>query len=510
MPFTQRILNLDRTRIPCTWRAFALAALFVVSSVSASAEGTLRVALMAAPPTKGNPHAENIDYLNVWSALFDPLTLVSDKGELLPWLATSWEQESDTSWVFRLRDDVTYSNGVPFDASAVITAVNYLTSDVGQIDAVAGLFAKLETAEAIDSHTVRFVTSEPFPLLPYALQAMRLPEPNAWRDLGRVGFGEAPIGTGPFVVEDWGTTRVTLAARPDSWRPPNVNAIQFDAVRDPIARLTGLFTDQFDVIMSVDTDSFGEIEAAGAKVRRNRTPAAMALMFNTVGDPRLQNVDLRRAMNYAVNKQLIIDVFFNGATEPATQPAPRMAVGFNADLAPYPYDPDRARRLLEQAGYGDGFSFVAEVNVDSALSQRVIQQVASDLSQVGISMTLQPIPRPLYLKHFQDGDWGGSAFPAGYFTPTMDALETMRGGSCLRPNTWYCDESIVPDIEAAMAEPSLDRRTKMVRDLMTYAHDTAHGLFLYESATFTGLQARVENYETHGSFVLYERVRLDP
>ena len=475
---------------------------------AAHAQGTLRMALMALPPTKGNPHGENIDYLAVWSGLFDPMTMVTNDGQLIPWLATSWEQDSETSWVFTLRDGITYSNGRAFDADAVLEAVSYLGSLQGQAEPVGRTLSRIERAERVDDLTVRIQTDGPYPLLPYAIQVMRLPEPDTWRRLGRDGFAAAPVGTGPFVVGNWDTQRIALTARKDSWRAPELDAVELHFVRDPNARMTGLVTGLFDVIAGVDTDSFEELQAVGGTVRRNRVAAAMALMFNTVGDPRLQDPRLRQALNYAVNKELIIDVFFGGVTEPATQPAPRAAVGFNPELKPYPYDPDKARQLLAEAGYADGFSFVAVLNVDSALTQRVYQQVASDLSKVGVEMTLRAIPRPQYLKHFQDGEWGGSAFPAGYFTPTMDALETMRGGSCLRPNGWYCDPDVVPAIEAAMAEPFLERRIAMVQDLMAHAHETAHGLFLYEAASFTGLADGVTGYDTHGSFVVYEDIGL--
>lgn len=488
----------------------AMCLLLGVVAPSANAAGTLRMALMAFPPTKGNPHSELIDYLGTWAGLFDPLTMVTDDGELIPWLATRWEQESATSWVFSLREGVFYSNGQPFNADAVVGAVTYLTSPEGRSEAVSALLTSLGSAEALDDRTVRIRTVKPDPLLPYAIQGMRLPEPNAWRALGREGFAETPVGTGPFVVDAWGASLITLMAQPNSWRAPHLDSIQLNLVRDPIARLNGLITDRFDVIVAVDTDSFADVEAAGASIRRNRVSAAMGVMFNIVDDARLQDPRVRQALNYAVNKQLIIDVFFNGVTEPATQPAPRMAVGFNADLKPYPYDPERARALLAEAGYADGFSFTTEVNVDSALTQRVYQQVASDLSRVGVDMTLRALPRAQYLKHFMDGEWGGSAFAAGYFTPTMDALETLRGGSCLRENGWYCDPSVVPQIEAAMAEPMLERRTAMVKDLMAHAHDTAHGLFLYESASFTAVSKKVEGYGAHGSFILYENVKMSP
>ena len=474
----------------------------------ASANQTLKVALTGFPPAKGNPHSEHIDYLQVWASMFDPLTMITDDGELIPWLATSWEQESPTSWVFRLREGVTFSNGRPFDATAVVDTMRYLASDEAKGEAVAATLSYLSDAEAINEGTVRILTDEPRPMFPYEIQLMRIPEPEAWRSLGREGFGSAPVGTGPFALESWAVDRIMLNAFPGSWRAPAVDSLEYFLVRDPNARTNGLITNEFNIIMSVDPDSYFEIEAAGGVMRRNRIPAATAIMFNTVGDPRFSDPKLRQALNYAVNKQAIIDVFFNGVTEPATQPAPRAAVGFNPDLEPYPYDPDKARQLLAEAGYEDGLSFDMDLSDGSSLSRRVYQQVAADLARIGVQMTINTITRVRYLANFQDGRWDGSVFPAGYFSPTLDGLALAAANSCLRPNSWYCDPAIVPQIEAALAEQSFERRAALVKDLMTYGHETAAGLFLYESATFTALGPGVEGFGTHGPFMLYHAVQL--
>ena len=475
---------------------------------STDANQSLNVALTGFPPSKGNPHTEHIDYLQVWASMFDPLTMITDDGELIPWLATSWEQESPTTWVFTLRDGVAFSNGRPFDAAAVVEAVRYLASEDAKGEAVAATLSYLSGAEAIDDGTVRIITDEPCPMFPYEVQLMRIPEHEAWRSLGREGFGSAPVGTGPFVLESWAVDRILLKAFAGSWRAPATASLEFFNVRDPNARMNGLLTGEFNIIMSVDPDSYVEIEAAGGTMRRNRIPAATAVMFNTVGDPRFSDPKVRQALNYAVNKQAIIDIFFNGVTEPATQPAPKAAVGFNPDLKPYPYDPEKARQLLVEAGYENGLSFDMDLSDGSSLSRRVYQQVAADLARVGVQMTINTITRIRYLSNFQDGQWEGSAFPAGYFTPTLDGLETVAGNSCLRPNTWYCDPDIVPQIEAALAEQSFERRTALVKDLMAYGHETAVGLFLYESATFTALGPGVEGFGTHGPFMLYHTVRL--
>ena len=485
-------------------------ALLCFLALPVQAEQVLRVALAAYPPSKGNTHSDAIDYLPFWSALFDPLTMVSSDGDLMPWLAESWQQEDEQTWIFKLRPGVSFSNGEPFTARAVKESVEYLIGTEGQALAVGAFLTDLEAVEIIDPLTARVRTKVPSPMLPYDLQIMRIPEPDAWSTLGADGFASAPVGTGPFELVEWTPSLISMRARPQSWRPPKVDGLELSNVRDATARLTGLVTDRFDVIMSVDPDSFSALQAAGAKYRRNRVPAAIAIMFNTVGDKRLADPRVRQAMNYAVNKQAIIDVLFSGVTEPATQPAPRAAVGYKDDIEPYPYDPDKARALLAEAGFPDGFSFTMDLADGSSLNKRVHQQVASDLAKVGLEMTINQITRFRYLSNFQDGNWEGSVFPAGFFAPDLDALAIMQYGSCLRPFSWYCDPEIVPDIEAAMAEPNIERRTTLVEGLMQYGHDTAQGLFLYEAASFTGLAARVEGYETHGPFVLYENVRLTP
>ena len=281
-------------------------------------------------------------------------------------------------------------------------------------------------------------------------------------------------------------------------------------VPDSISRLNGFLTDEFDIIAGVAPDMVSDIQAIGGVIHQGAVPGAMAIVLNMVKDPRFQDPRVRQALNYAVNKTAIIDVLFAGLTTPASQPAPRMAVGYNDDIEPYPYDPDRARRLLAEAGYPDGLSFTLEASNESSQNLNVYQQIAIDLAGVGVDMRIQPIPRPQYLEKFQQGSWTGSAFPLGYFSASLDGLSILRGNSCLRPNTWFCNEDVVPLIEDAIADPSLTRRIDLTQQLMRDSHDKAMGLFLYEAVTLTALQPDVTGYQTHGLFVLYEYVTKQP
>jgi len=481
---------------------------FVCASSLATAQ-VMRVALSSIPLNKSNPHTAVIDFLGTWSALLDPLTVVASDGTLKPWLATKWHQETDLSWVFTLRDDVTFSNGRKFEADAVVETVTYLTSQAGHADLLARELSHLVSAESIDSHTVRVIANGPRPFMPYELSLMLIPEPQAWRKRLAHTSASAPVGTGPFQVDDWSVDRIELNAVPASWRRPEVQKLELFEARDANTRFTGFRSGRFDIVSQINPDHIAEVEAMGGRIRRNTVPAAFAIIFNAVKDSRFRDSRVRRALNYAVNKQVIIDVLFKGLTVIASQPAPRSAIGYNPDIKPYPYDPEKARQLLSEAGYGDGFSFVMEVSNESSLTLNIHQQVAADLAQVGVKMTILTVPRPKFLKNLQDGDWQGSAFPSGYFTPNYDALRSMLTQSCLWPEPWYCDQSIMPLIEEAIAEADIERRTILNREIMAYGHDQAQGLFLYEAANLTALGPNVTGYQTEGSFVLYESVHKE-
>lgn len=489
-------------------RIISTVLLLITLLASASKADTVRVGLTGFPPAKGNPHGALIDYLGTWSAILDPLTLVTDDGALLPWLATDWQQDGPTAWVITLRRDVVFSNGRPFEADAVVGTVNYLTGPDGRGDSVRRALSFIEKAEVLDRHRVRITTSEPRPVLPYDLQLLRIPEPDSWQQTLRAGFTQPPIGTGPFSVEQWSADEVMLRAVPSSWRPPQSGSLIFRLAPEPTSRLNGFLTDAFDIIAGVAPDMVPQIRDMGGDVHQGAVPGAMAIVFNTEKDQRFRDPRVRRAMNLAVDKTAIIDILFAGLTRPASQPAHRMVIGFNEDIEPYPFDPDRAQALLDEAGFPDGLSFTLETSNESAQNLNAYQQIAIDLARVGVDMRIQPIPRAQYLEKFQQGTWEGSAFPLGYFSAALDGLSIIRGNSCLRPMTWFCDEDMVPGIEAAIAEPSLDRRIELTQQLMRAGHDKAMGLFLYEAVTLTALQSDVQEYQTHGPFVLYEHIAI--
>jgi len=186
------------------------------------------------------------------------------------------------------------------------------------------------------------------------------------------------MGTGPFQLTSWAPERAAFKAYKDSWRAPKVDRLTLLLIPDIASRLQALRSGRVDVAMNLSPDSTDMLEAEGFDVVLRSARTNLALTFITTKDGPFTDVRLRRAANYAVDMKAITEGLLYGLVEPASQAVPPLALGFNPALEPYPYDPERARTLIAEAGYPDGLDFTAEVNVGTVpYFNSVLQQVAA-------------------------------------------------------------------------------------------------------------------------------------
>ncbi|MDX2222444.1 MAG: ABC transporter substrate-binding protein, partial [Rhodospirillaceae bacterium] len=403
---------------------------------------TLRVAIPGFPSLGMNPlTATNLPPLYTFAAIFDALTWVDMVGRAQPQVALSWESRDEKTWVFKLRPGVTFSNGEPLTADAVVFALDLLHSPVGRTYTVNVEVPSLRTARALDPLTVEITTWTPNPFLPQEMSLVRLPSPLAWAKGGDEGFNQQPVGSGPFIVEGGDPARMMLRANLTSWRKPKVDRLELIAAPDPTTRLQSILASRAHVAVMLGPDQIPQIEAAGHKMLVALEPAMINLSFITVRDSPLRDVRVRRALNHAVDKQRIVATILAGATRASTQTAPAIAFGFDPDIPLYDYDPALARRLLAEAGYADGFAIVSEIYAGtSTYAALVYQQVAADLAQVGVRLDVRLVPIPQYARGLHQGDWGGTAFGIDYnAAPSFDALRGFYRHSCMWKAPWHCD-----------------------------------------------------------------------
>ncbi len=490
-------------------RIAAAVLVFAVSSVQAE---TLTIAGGSFPEPWGNPFSStSITRLPVWSALFDPLTFVTADGTLEPWLAENWARDGATGWRFALRNGVVFSNGEPVTAHSFAAAIEYLTTAQGRASPVGRELFVLASARALDPLTLHIETSSPDPLLPYKLALLRPLAARQWAADGPEVYFADPPGTGPYVFTDIGPTRSTLTANDASWRHAPAQTLDFIVLPEPAARQAALATGEADIAISaLSPDEFDAVRADGGSVFVDRIPAVVTLSYITAGQAESPLADerVRAAIIHAVNRQAIVDVLMRGETRVANQPAPSNAFGYAHDIEGRAYDPERARILLREAGYEDGFRFAMEMPSGAVSYTDVFQQAAADLARVGIDLEVRTVPNSRFLEYIQTGEWNADAMAMPMFTPVSDALYPMRQNSCLWHAVYYCDPAAVPLIENAMAATGIDARRTATEAVMRHSHDTAQSLFMYETVAFIGLSKRIKAFRSDFGFIRYEDIEL--
>jgi len=478
----------------------------LIANVSAHAE-PLRLAVDILPPSLANPYRTSLPP-TVWTnaAMFDALTRFDDAGKIQPSLAVSWEKIDALTWRFKLREGVRFHNGEPFTSDAVVTAITYITSDDAVREGLKREIGILKAARAIDAMTVEITTTEPAPQLPRYMTGLMLGEPKAWRALGRDEFARKPVGTGPFQMAEMAPNVWKLNAAKNAWRPTKLEGMEVIAVPEASTRTSGILAGRLHIAMSLSPDNLQVLEDAGHQGIRGVDPAIFGISFILFKKGPLQDVRVRRALNMAVNRQRIIDALLGGATVMTGQPAARGVNGFDSSVAPYPFDPAAAKKLLSEAGYANGFSFVmdAATGID-ANDSAIYQQVQADLREVGVTMEIRTMPAVQYYNALRATEFTGDAFPVDWQSwPTLDVTRSVLAHSCQRMLPWYCDATITPVMVAARTEFDDAKALTLRHQLAKHYHDQAPALFMYESPTFVGVSSRVKNYKlingTHFQF----------
>ena len=487
----------------------AIFILLILLATVARGDDTLRVGMYGLPKGLGNPYSStSISEMYTWAAIFDGLTRIDTDGKVHPALAIGWQHLDELTWVFDLRRGVTFSNGEPMNADAVIQAIEYLTSEEAAGESVAREFTAIAGAKALSEHQVEIRTHVPTAILPAMTAGLRIVAPNHWRKLGPKGFAQDPVGTGPYYVERWEPAKVTLRAFKDSWQPPSIERLEILQVLDVSTRLQALQSGKLDIALNISPDDLAAVARSGATGRVERGNAVVGMSFIMTKESPVQLQKVRQALNYAVNKEAITEVLLGGHAIPAGQPAAHYITGYDPNLKPYPYDPDKARALLAEAGYPDGFDMVVEVVTSGSIAAAAIYGfLKQQFAQVGVEMEIRSLPVSQLITKAVTGTFSGEAFGMEFdFTPTLDAMAALPMHSCQRRIPWYCNREAMPIIEAAQREFDPQRRTELLQEVMRYYHEDPAMVYIYEAIDVAGVAGRINDYASTNGVIDYSTV----
>ena len=358
------------------------------SEASGAAADAVRVVLPEEPPTL-EPCESSLTSTGVVvrSNITEPLVERDPtSGELGPMLATEWEQTSDTTWTFTLRDDVTFSDGTPFDAEAAKFSIDRaVNSDLGcNVEGYVFGDTDLEV-EATDATTLTVNSPEADPILPLRLSFIEI-VPTSTSDTEKV---REPIGTGPFAIESWEAgQRLTLAANKDYWGDaPAYQKATYVWRDEGSVRASMVLNDEADIATNL-----GAEDGAGETAVPYPNNETTAIRIQTYTPP-LDDIRVRQAINYAIDREGITSSLFGADSQVAAQLVPPGIVGHNEDLEPWPFDQAQAESLLAEAE-ADGVDLSPEIRLvgRTALFPKVdetLQVLQKQLSDIGLNVSIE-------------------------------------------------------------------------------------------------------------------------
>ncbi|MSO98687.1 MAG: ABC transporter substrate-binding protein [Rhodospirillaceae bacterium] len=486
-----------------------IALLGLMAFATSAHAATVRIGLASLPPGNGNPFTSSARTAwYTWRAIFDTLTQLGPGMTPVPALAVSWKNTSQQTWVLNLRPNTTFSNGEAMNADAVIKTIAYLQSPQAAQEPLSREVENIAGMRALDALTIEITTKQPDPMFPRQIAGLPIVPPEAWAKMGRDQFAQAPIGTGPFVVEKWDSARVTLKANPKSWRAPKSESVELVVLPETSTRVQALLSNRVELASEIGPEDIEVIEAAGFKYYQRPASAVEVMALNNIVDNPLKDVRVRQALNYAVDRQAIADSLMHGLVPPSTQTTPRSNPEYDPSITGYPYDPAKAKALLREAGYPDGFSFIFEMSQGTTGIQiaNMYQKVAEDLARVGVKMEIRPVPWSQYVRAILQGEWKGqTAFGFEYETmPTGETMRPFRLHSCTWPYPWYCDKEMTPLIAEAKSTFDPARRLELVHRILRAYHENAAALVLVEPLGLDGVSPKLQGYSQLNGIIPYQ------
>lgn len=413
--------------------AVAVAALLAATPVMAQ---ELVIGLRAGPDSI-DPHWSTLgSQAEALRHVFDTLVDVDETLQLKPGLATSWEPVDDTTWEFKLREGVTFHDGTPFTAEDVKFSIERIPQVTGPMSMT--LYTKyVDSVEVVDDYTLRVNTKGIAPALPNDFTRLFVVPSETGMDAGNEEFnaGDKAIGTGPFTFVSWEPKGDMVMERyEDYWgEAPAWERVVRKEIPDDAARVAALRSGEVDLINYVpasdylamqndsDIETFVSDSVYILNVQpsvKDEEPQPITVNGEEVEGNPLQDKRVREALDLAINRDVLVDVVLEGLGTPANQLMPEGFFGYSDAIGDKPYDIERAKELLTEAGYPDGFEVDFTCTNNRVPGDAVVCEALAQMwSRLGLTVNAQALNGTVF-------------FPAAAreeYTMAMSAWGTLTG-----------------------------------------------------------------------------------
>ena len=434
--------------------------------------------------------------------VYDGLVRYDKDMRIVPVLATSWTISQDKkTWTFSLRPNVKFSNGDAFNAKSVQFTFERMMDSATAAPSRSQYIA-VERVEAPDDHTVRFVTKYPFPdLLRNLAQPNLLAyNPAHTRRYSIKEYARNPMGTGPFMLKEWVSgDRVVFVPNPHYWGPPpKVSSITYKPVPEGAARAAMLRTGEADIAVKIPPEEIAGLEGdPSVNVLKLDSMYQISFeLYNTKANPPLNNKVVRQALNHAVDKAAIVKTILMGLGAPMVSPF-GPGINFRATFEPYRYDPAKAKKMLADAGYPNGFKLNLSTPNGRYLKDReVAEAVQGYLRAVGVQAEVRVWEWSPYLTFIQK-DESREAFMVGRATPSADFTATRlfsKGAIGLYNVSGFWREQVEELLVKARSSFDEKERADSYREIQAIVWDEAPWIFLHNQKAVVGVRKNIDGY----------------
>jgi len=468
-----------------------------------AAQSTLTIAQSVDPPTL-NPFDTTAPYISVFAQICEPLMFWDSNEDgsayIRMHLADAFEWTDATTLRFHLRQGISFTNGEPFDAVAAKFSLERLFSAFNYSQWLEGL---LEEVRVIDDYTVEVSLTKPAGFLPSVLAMGSFQvAPGDFLARGEDAFNQSPVCTGPWVLSERARDdHITLTANNEYWRgTPIYDSIVYRIIPDDNARMAALEAGEIDIAVNIPL-------AAASRIERNSDLELISIpslrqfaTFFDTDNPNaapLHDVRVRLALNLAVDRVAICEKLFSGRCTPMQgQFLTNKHSGFNPELETYPFDPERAKALLAEAGYPDGFAIEYTYTVGRYPQDRQAgEAIASYLRGVGIQVTERTVDFPEWARQFDARPRETTALYTVGFLFGQDGYLALRGyvpGSRFR--TSIMPQGFDDGMAGAASATSESQRIEYLQSAMAAINVEPFAIYLYALDDLYGVRAGVEGF----------------
>lgn len=454
---------------------------------------------------------------------YDGLVARNANMEVVPRIAKSVNNPDPTTWEFSLREGVEFSNGEEFNAETVRYNLMRVS---GQLEGAETLpiqdqYTAIDTVDVVDDYTARVNLKHPDPLF-LETQAGLLYVPRQYtEENGFEALNDNPVGTGPYELEEWTQDeQLVQTARSDYFRgEPAIGTVTWQPMPESSSRLAALLDGSVDLIRSANPTSAEKVEnSENATLKSVRSARSAALWMNLeqeipdrddslfYGEPKL-----RKAVNYAVDVDSIIENILQGFGFRSNGWAPsEQFVGYNPNVEPYAYDPDQARQLLEEAGYGDGFEARLLVPRERYFKGVAASEaIATQLGDVGIDVELNAVEFGQFaeqtgnhvMPEFMFAAWGNSTFNAlDAYIPLVKSDSIFSWLPDSNQQEWV--KTVDEKITQASQTSNRDKLNSLLQELEMLMHEHAPFVFLFQYEDLYGVNTELQ-WEPRSDEMMY-------